>query len=177
VVGLRGRRGDVTAFGQVTDMMFTGVHILEPQLLDRLPDGESDVIAAAYQPALDAGQRVQGYVFGGYFEEHSTPERYLAGNLALLRRPGLVKCPPGPLTGVAEGAKVAAGAVLRPPLRLAAGAVVEAGAVVGPEVVVCEGAVVAAGAKLTRVVVWPGAVARGTVCDAIVTAEGVVPGV
>ena len=175
VVGLRGKRGDVTAFGTVTDMMFAGVHILEPGLLDRLPPtGESDVIAAAYQPALAAGARVQGFVMSGYFEEHSTPERYLAGNLALLRRPGLVATPPGPLTGVDPAARVDATATLRPPLRLGAGAVVEAKAVVGPDVVVSSGGTIAAGARITRAVVWPGARATGEISDSVVMAEGVV---
>ena len=96
VVGLRGRRGQVTAFGKTVNHMFTGVHVLEPRLLDRLPLGVSDVIADAYQPALEDGGRVQSMLMTGYFEEHSTPERYLAGNLALLRRPGLVSCTPGP---------------------------------------------------------------------------------
>jgi mannose-1-phosphate guanylyltransferase len=175
VVGLRGKRGDVTAFGAVTDMMFAGVHILEPALLDRLPPtGESDVIESAYQPALADGARVQGFVMSGYFEEHSTPARYLAGNLALLRRPGLVATPPGPLTGVDPAARVDATATLRPPLRLSAGAVVEAGAVVGPDVVVSTGGTVGAGARITRSVVWPGAVATGHVVDSVVMAEGVV---
>jgi NDP-sugar pyrophosphorylase family protein len=175
VVGLRGKTGDVTAFGKVRDMMFAGVHILEAALLDRLPRaGESDVIAAAYQPALAEGAWVRGFVMTGYFEEHSTPARYLAGNLALLRRPGLVASPPGPLTGVDPSARIDATATLRPPLRLAAGAIVEAGAVVGPDVVVSGGGVVGAGARITRSVVWPGGIARGSVEDSVVMAEDVV---
>jgi NDP-sugar pyrophosphorylase family protein len=176
VVGLRGKRGDVTAFGKVSDMMFAGVHILEPALLDRLPPaGESDVIAAAYQPALADGGRVQGFAMTGYFEEHSTPTRYLAGNLALVRQPGLVATTPGPLTGVDPAAEVHATATLRPPIRIGAGAVIEAGAVVGPDVVVSGGGTVAAGAVVTRAVVWPGAVARGEIADAVVMEEGLVP--
>lgn len=174
VVGIRGQRGDVTAFGQVRDMMFTGVHVLEPALMDRLPAGESDVLSAAYLPAMGERGRVQGVVLPGYFEDPSTPERYLAANLALLRQPGLVTSPPGPLTGVHGRAKVAASAVLRPPIRLAEGAVVEAGAVVGPDVVVSGGGVVGAGAHVTRSVIWPGGVARGDLDQTVVTAEGVV---
>ena len=174
VVALRGRPGSAKAVGAVTDMMFSGVHILEPALLDRLPAGESDVIAAAYQPALDAGARVQGLVLAGYFEEHSTPERYLLGNLALLRQPDLVAIPPGPLVGVDADARVAAGAEIRAPVRIAAGAIVEPGAVVGPEVVVCAGGIVRAGARVSRSVVWPDAVAEGEIDSAVVTPEGVV---
>lgn len=172
VIGLRGKRGQVTAYGAASDTLFTGIHVLEPALLDRLPAGESDIISAAYQPALEDGARINGFVYDGYFEEHSTPERYLAGNLALLRQPGLVSSPPGPLTGVDPGAQVAATAVLRPPVRICAGAVVEHGAQLGPEVVVGPGGRVAPGAHLVRTVVWEGGRAEGDVTDAVVTPEG-----
>jgi NDP-sugar pyrophosphorylase family protein len=174
VVGLRGRRGPATASGPLTDLMFTGIHVLAPALLDRLPAGVSDVIGDAYQPALEDGARVQSMRTSGYFAEHSTPERYLAGNLALLRQPALIATPPGPLVGVDPGASVDITAILRPPVRIAAGAVVEARAVVGPDVVVCAGGRVAAGARLERSVVWEGAVAVDRIADAVVTADGVI---
>lgn len=174
VIGLRGKRSDVTAFGAATDCMFTGIHVLEPALLDRLPPGVSDIIGDAYQPALADGARVQSLLMTGYFEEHSTPERYLAGNLALLRRPGLCGYPPGPLTGIDDRARIDAGAAIRPPVRIGAGAHVEAGAVVGPDVVLSPGAVVASGATLERVVVWEGARAEGALRDVVVSPTGVV---
>jgi mannose-1-phosphate guanylyltransferase len=172
VVGLRGRRGQVTAFGKTVNHMFTGVHVLEPRLLDRLPLGVSDVIADAYQPALEDGGRVQAMLMTGYFEEHSTPERYLAGNLALLRQPGLVSCTPGPMTGVDPSAQIDGSASLRPPVRIGAGAIVEARAIVGPETVVCPGARIAADARVRRSVVWDGARAEGDLDGVVVTPEG-----
>jgi mannose-1-phosphate guanylyltransferase len=177
VIGLREKPGPMTkVVGPLTELMFTGIHVLEPALLDRLPAGPSDVITHAYRPALDEGAPVQGFVMRGYFEEHSTPERYLSGNLALLRRPDLLAYPPGELVGVDQMAKVDPSAIIRPPVRIAAEAVIEAGAVVGPEVVVCRGARVAADARLTRAVVWEGAEAGGQLQDAVVTGAGVVEG-
>src|SRR5262249_9687325 len=73
--------------GPVTLRMFTGVHVLRSALLDRLSPVFSDVIRDAYIPALLAGATIRAAVLGGYFAEHSTPERYLDGNLALLRDP------------------------------------------------------------------------------------------
>jgi mannose-1-phosphate guanylyltransferase len=175
VIALRGQRSDLTPVGPVLDRMFTGVHVATAALLDRLPEaGVSDVIGDAYIPALLDGKRIWTSKMEGYFAEHSTPERYLAGNLALLRAPALLRSPPGPLTGVDPGARVEAGARLIDPVRLADGAVVEAGATVGPDVVVCGGGRVAAGARVTRAVVWSGGVATGEIEDAVVTAEGVV---
>jgi NDP-sugar pyrophosphorylase family protein len=106
--------------GAITDRMFTGIHILEPSLMDRLPPtGVSDVIAEAYLPALRAGARIQSLTMTGYFAEHSTPERYLDGNLALLRKPDLVSRPPGPLVGIDPDASVHPRARILMPVRIA----------------------------------------------------------
>lgn len=175
VVGLRGRPGKVAPRGKIADRMFTGIHILEPSLLDRLPvAGVSDVIADAYQLALEEGAHVQALDHAGYFEEHSTPATYLQGNFALLRRPELLGSSPGPLTGIDPTAQVHPAATVVPPVRIAAGATIEAGVRLGPDVVIGAGARVHAGAHLERAVVWEGASASGTVTDAVVTREGLV---
>jgi mannose-1-phosphate guanylyltransferase len=160
--------------GVVTERMFTGVHVLAPSLLDRLQPVVSDVIRDAYIPALRAGETIAAVPHAGYFAEHSTPERYLAGNLALLRDPTLLRDPPGPLVGVDPAASIDPGARVITPCRIEAGAVVEFGATVGPDVVVGAGARVSAGARVERAVVWSGAVATGAVADAVVTPSGTV---
>jgi len=160
--------------GPVTSRMFTGVQVLAPALMDRLQPIFCDLIRDAYLPALRAGETIRAVTLGGYFAEHSTPARYLEGNLALLRRPALLRDPPGALVGVDPGARVAAGARVVEPVRIAAGAEIEVGAEVGPEVVVGAGARVAAGARLRRAVVWSGATATGEISDAVVTPSGVV---
>jgi NDP-sugar pyrophosphorylase family protein len=155
--------------GPVTERMFTGVHVVMPALLDRLQPVVSDVIRDAYMPALLAGETITAVTHGGYFAEHSTPERYLAGNLALLRQPELLRDPPGPLVGVDPAAAVDARARVLDPCRVEAGAVVEAGATIGPDAVIGAGARVAAGVRVERAVVWPGAVVTADVVDAVVT--------
>ena len=174
VVSILDARSPRPPEGVVTERMFTGIHVLNPPLLDRLQPVVSDVIRDAYIPALLAGETIAAVTHAGYFAEHSTPERYLAGNLALLRNPSLLRAPPGPLVGVDPGAALDGSAQVIAPCRVEAGAVVEAGATIGPDVVVGAGAVVAAGARLERTVVWPGAVATGTVADAVVTPSGTV---
>jgi NDP-sugar pyrophosphorylase family protein len=169
VISIRGKRADRTASGLVLPRMFTGIHVVEPGLLDRLPEGVSDVIGDAYIPALLAGNHIASLTMKGYFAEHSTPERYLAGNLDLLQDPVVLPQAPGPLVGVDPGAQVDASAQIRAPVRIAAGAVVEAGAVVGPSTVVCGGGRVASGAEVARSVVWPGATANGICVGAIIT--------
>jgi NDP-sugar pyrophosphorylase family protein len=168
VISLRGQ-GRAGAASHTVPRTFVGVHVVEPALLDYLPAGVSDVIGDAYIPALVAGARIGSTLRSGFFADPSTPEDYLAVNLALLRDPTLLPNPPGPLVGIDEGAYVAPSASVVMPSRVAAGAVVEAHAQVGPEAVICAGARVAEGAHVERSVVWPGAVADGRVAGAVVT--------
>jgi NDP-sugar pyrophosphorylase family protein len=168
VASIRGQTA-VGATGPLLPRMFAGIHVVEPGLLDRLPVGLSDVIGDGYIPALLAGDRIGSFTMKGYFAEHSTPERYLAGNFDLLQNPALLPQAPGPLTGVDPGAQVDPSAQIRGPVRIAAGAVIEAGATVGPLTVVCGGGRVASGAEIARAVVWPGATATGKQSGVVVT--------
>jgi NDP-sugar pyrophosphorylase family protein len=174
VVGILDARSPRPPEGRVTERMFTGIHVLEPALMDRLRPVVCDVIRDAYIPALLAGETIRAQVLPGYFAEHSTPERYLQGNLALLRDPSLVPEPPGPLVGVDSAARIEPGARVLGSCRIAAGALVESGAEIGPEVVLGAGARVAAGVKVRGAVVWPDCAVTSDVARAVVTPEGVV---
>ncbi len=139
--------------------MFCGVHVTRPSVMARLPDGESDSIRQGYQPWLRAGQRVAAYEHtGGYFAEHSTPERYLASNWALLHGAPL-RHPPGRLAGVDPTARIHPTATIVLPVKIGAGAVIGPGITIGPDVVVGDGAHVTE--SLTTAVVWSsGAIIR-----------------
>jgi mannose-1-phosphate guanylyltransferase len=155
--------------------MFTGIQVVGATLRARMRPAFSDSVRDIYIPALEEGLRLAAARLEGYFAEHSTIERYWAGNLALLRDPGCLRHPPGPLVGVDPEARVHPGATIIGPVRVAPGAVLEAGAHVGPEVVVGPGAVVTAGARVARTVVWAGARVAGAVENAIVTEDGLYP--
>jgi mannose-1-phosphate guanylyltransferase len=147
--------------------MFCGVHITRPSVMRRLPDGECDSLRQGYIPWMHAGEFVGAYEHeGGYFAEHSTPERYLASNWALLGGQSL-RNPPGPLTGVDPSAHVDSTATIVPPVRIAARATIAAGVTIGPYVVVGEGARVER--DLERTIVWAGATATRDNSDPIVT--------
>jgi len=171
VLSIRGKQNEEA--GHLLPRMFTGIHVVEMGLLDRLPEGLSDVIGDAYIPALLAGNRIGSVTMAGYFAEHSTADRYLAGNLALLQNPALLPHAPGPLVGIDPGAQVDPAAQVRGPVRIAAGAVVESGAVVGPFAVVGSGGRVAANADISRSVVWDGATASGKHLGDVITPGGV----
>jgi mannose-1-phosphate guanylyltransferase len=138
------------------DHMFCGVHVTRPSVMARLPDGESDSIRQGYLPWMHAGERVAAFEHDeGYFAEHSTPERYLDSNWALLTGTKL-RNPPGELTGVDPSAKVDATAKLVGPVRVCAGATIGPGITVGPNVVVGKHARVER--SIENAVVWADAV-------------------
>jgi NDP-sugar pyrophosphorylase family protein len=138
--------------------MFCGVHVTRPSVMARLPDGESDSIRQGYLPWLRAGERVAAYEHtGGYFAEHSTPERYLASNWALLDGQHLRNPPTRHLAGVDPTARVASTAKIVGPVHIGPGAIIAPAVTVGPYAVVGAGARVER--SITRTVVWAGATA------------------
>lgn len=154
--------------------MFCGVHVTRPSVMRELPDGESCSIRQGYLPWMRGGRgEVAAFEHEAYFAEHSTPDRYVQGNIDLVGGAALHH-PPGPVAGVDDAAVVHASTRIIDPVRIAAGARAEAGATVGPNTVVGGNAIVASGATVTNAVVWPGATASGVIDRAIVTPEGVV---
>jgi NDP-sugar pyrophosphorylase family protein len=162
------RDGDVVDILGDGEHMFCGVHVTRPSVMARLPDGEADSIRQGYLPWMRAGGRVAAYEHvHGYFAEHSTPERYLDSNWALLAGDTL-RHPPGRTRGIDPTARIHPTAMLVEPLRIGAGAHVAAGVTVGPYAVVGDGARVER--DLARAIVWPGATADASnSADPIVT--------
>lgn len=135
--------------------MFCGAHVTRPSVMARLPDGEADSIRQGYLPWLRAGGRVAAYEHtGGYFAEHSTPERYLESNRALLAGARL-RHPPGRLAGVDPTARLHPTARLVGPVKIGAAARIGPGVTIGPNTVVGDGATVTV--SLADTVVWAGA--------------------
>jgi mannose-1-phosphate guanylyltransferase len=149
--------------------MFCGTHVTRPSVMARLPDGESDSIRQGYLPWLRAGGRVAAYEHeDGYFAEHSTPERYLASNWALLGGAPL-RHPPTRLAGIDPTARIHPDATITPPVKVGTGAVIGAGVTIGPNAIVGDGAIVRA--SIASTVVWAGAVVETTPTEAVVTGE------
>lgn len=159
---------------QGTPHLFTGIHVLEPELIDAIPDGPCCVIRTAYAELLERGAELAAYVHERYFYDHSTLPRYLAGNLNLLHGYAAPRFAPGPLRGVNEAAHVDASAELVDPVLVGSGARIGDGAQVGPGVVIGPEAQVAPGVQLQDCVVWAGAEVTSSVHRAVVTPKGVV---
>jgi len=149
----------------LSKLHFTGVHVLEPELIARLPaEGESDINRTAYVRAIHDGARVHGFLQQGYWGDLGAPRSLLRAHLDVLeKRIPLQRFRPeaDPFDGCEERAPgvfvhptAQVEAPLSAPVLIQAGAVVAPGAVVGSGVTIGAKARVDAGAHLERAVVW-----------------------
>jgi NDP-sugar pyrophosphorylase family protein len=140
-------------------VMFTGVQVLQPHFLDRIPDeGMQCVVRTAYRALFDEG-RIHAHHTERYWWEHSTVERYLQGIANVLDGKVALPYAEQHLVGVHPTAKVHSSAEIRGPVWVGAGAEIGAGAKIGPYAQVGKGARVGEGVKVERSAVWDRAVA------------------
>jgi len=144
-----------------------GTYVLEPSVLDRIPEGRAASIERETFPAMVTDGTLFAMASDAYWTDTGTPERYLQSQLDLLsgRRPG----PPCPEAVARDdgvwtvGSAVIDGDVKRPAL-VGTAAFVHAGAYVENSVVGA-GSRVHEGARVRGSVLLPGAVVRA---DAVV---------
>ena len=154
--GMVRRIGGVGGGGGLSPAVFTGIHILSPEIFRRLPTGApSCIVRDGYLPLLAAGERIAGHRVTGYWRDIGTLAAYLDANAEVLR--GAL---PGALRVSADGDPLPRrfpGARFSPPALVGPGCTIEAGSVIGPAVVLGEGCRVGAGSRLEEVVALPGA--------------------
>ena len=157
-------------------LMFTGVHIIEPRFLDRIPpDGEQCVIRTAYRSLFDEGKALFGYQHDGYWFEHSTPQRYLQGVRNVVEGRVALAHAAGAVRGVDASAVVHPEASIHGANFIAADVRIEAGASVGPGVQLGAGATVAAGVTVRDAIVWEGVTVAEDLIGAVLPASGSPP--
>jgi mannose-1-phosphate guanylyltransferase len=152
--------------------LFTGVHLIDPALLDRLPPGRSDSVLDLYIPMLREHERIEGIALRGAWYDLGAPPLYLASQLAMIRTmrvPGRARgCLVDPGAVVKTGARVSRSVVGRASV-VGEGAVVEdsvlwAGSRIGAGCVVrgsiVAGAAIRAGSRIEDAIVMPGPRAR-----------------
>lgn len=160
-------------WGEVfSDTVNTGIYVLEPEVLDRVPPGEVVDWSADVFPALmAAGQPIYGYVAEGYWEDVGTHESYLRAQADVLERRVQVdidgfEVSPGVWVG--EGAEVDPTAVIEGPVYIGDYAKVEKAelrehTVLGSNVVVRSGAFLHRAVVHDNVYVGPQAMLRACV--------------
>ena len=65
-------------------LAFTGIHIIEPEILDYIPDGYSDIIDC-YRTLISSGKTISAFISEGhYWHDIGTIEGYLGANKEIL---------------------------------------------------------------------------------------------
>lgn len=160
----------------LSDTVNTGIYILEPEVLERIPaDRPWDFGHDLFPALVREGLPVYGYVMQGYWCDIGDVRAYLAAHAdALEGRIRLDGLTPGPgRTVLAPGCEVDRSAVLEGPCLIGANARILAGARVGPYSVIGEGCVIGENASVKRAVLWPGSrLERGAQARGCVLAAG-----
>jgi len=143
-----------------TDTVNAGVYLLDAELLGRIPADRPVSIEREFFPALIAdGIPCFAWCPPAYWRDIGNPEAYRAAQMDLLD--GLVRTPLAPpgrarseCVWVADGAEVAAGAVLIQPVVIAEDVRIASGARVGPHAVLGRGCRIGPGARVREAVLW-----------------------
>lgn len=133
--------------------LFTGVQVVDPSLLERLPAGFSDSVRDLYPPLIAEGETLLGMRLRGAWYDLGSPALYLGSQLSMLAK--------------AQGSRRPRALVHRE-ARVRRGARVVR-SLLGPGVIVEAGAVVYRSVLWERVRVGRGAVVRGCVVTDRVT--------
>jgi NDP-sugar pyrophosphorylase family protein len=163
------REGRVTAIpgqrGTDPGYLFTGCHIIEESVLERIPAaGPSDIVRDVYQD-LSARGLLGAYIHEGFWWEFGTPELLLDGSQALIeldeeQRARIARCDPvrrldSAIAAVGREVKWHETAQLRGWVALGASSSIGESASV-EESILMPGAVVGEGCRLRRATLAPG---------------------
>jgi mannose-1-phosphate guanylyltransferase / phosphomannomutase len=145
-------------WGQViSDTVNTGVYVMEPEVLDWVPEGQAvDWSADVFPHLVAAGAPVHGYVADGYWQDVGTIERYLQAQADVLERrvhADIDGFEVAPGVWIGEGADVDPGAVLVGPLYVGRYSKVEDAVTLRQHTVLGDNVVVRSHAFLHRAVV------------------------
>jgi NDP-sugar pyrophosphorylase family protein len=135
--------GDGRSSRRARAQLFTGIQMLDPRLLERLPRGKSDIVGDLYLPLLEEGEALLGVGLQGAWYDFGSTSLYLESQLSMLASgswggrgrvmdPGATVHPRaevtrsvvGPGTRVDRGARVV-GSVLWDGVRVGEGAEVQ----------------------------------------------------
>lgn len=131
---------------------FTGIHLLEPEVLKLIPRNTPwEINLQVYPEMLRRGWTVSGFLHTGYWREAGNPAGYLAANLDVISgKAGKISPLPG------SGSLNPGGEGCSSPLLIGEGAVIEPEAALGPGVVIGPQARIGRGAAVRNSVILEG---------------------
>jgi len=156
--GLIARFLEKPTWGEVfSDTINSGIYVLEPIVLDAIPEGAAvDFSSEVFPRLLEAGHRVSGFVADGYWEDLGTLSAYVRAHKDILDGRVHVEIPGFEVASgvyVDEGADIHPDAILDGPAVIGPNCTVDAGVKVGEYVALGTGVRVRAEAELERSVI------------------------
>lgn len=165
------------ATGRQVEHAFTGVHIIEPEILDRIPaSGFSCLVSEVYPELLAQGVPVGAHLTTAFHADLGTYPRFLTAQQQVFQAPGRLDALPWPQDageGVFLGpeVRVEAGATITGPVRLEGPVVLEAGSHIGPSVCAQGALRFTSGARVHNSAVWGRGEVQGEVEGVLLALE------
>lgn len=151
-----------------TNLINAGVYVLEPEVLDMIPEGREVSIEREIFPHLQAEGRLRAYISSAYWRDIGTPRSYLTASHDVLS--GVVTASADfKYLDVHSSARVGKNVTLLPPVSIDQDCELELGATIGGRSAlgrgcrVGEGAIVESSILFDGVQVEPGAVLRNSI--------------
>ena len=176
ILDFLGHRRDLGANRALSgSLMFSGIHVLSPAFLDRIPQQASScIIRDTYIPAYEAGLPVYGWIHHRYWWEHSTVFRYVRGVRQVLSGKAELSYRLGPLRYRSDAAHVHQNVQIDAASWIGCNVILEEGVRIGPGTQIGSGTRVRKKALLENCVIWPNSDVSGKVHDCVVTREGMI---
>jgi NDP-sugar pyrophosphorylase family protein len=139
--------------GPLIETVFTGVQILEPAVLDAIPEGSAMLTTAVYPQLLERSGRLYGYLMQGYWSDLGTPRRYWEANMDLVS--GRLTLAATPLPDMTCQVEHGSAGVGEGPWSIGLAVRRDGDSSIGPEVVLGEGCVREGRVHIAHSVLWP----------------------
>jgi NDP-sugar pyrophosphorylase family protein len=158
-----GKRGNPTP----SAYLFTGVHILEPEIFDFIPHGEfHEINDQVYPEAMRSGKKICGFPVQGYWNDLGDPVRYLEAQQAMMTRGGDTG-----LAYISPEAKVSSNATVGPFVSVEADCTLEEGSQAS-NAVLWENVRLRRGSSVRNCIIGSDMVLEGERANRIVTRNG-----
>ncbi|MBF0549357.1 MAG: NDP-sugar synthase [Deltaproteobacteria bacterium] len=163
VVGIRGRN---FAPGKRL-LAYTGIQVINPELLDFLPSGPSDFIDT-YISLIASGSGLSAYVISGhYWSDIGSPGDYLQVHRDIMAGKVTGQMPPNGRVVIGQGSHLSDQAITKGLVSLGENVEVGAGCIL-EDVVIWDNVTVKPGARLERAIVADGVTVTADLVDAAV---------
>ncbi len=136
-------------FGKApSNLINAGIYIMEPEILDYIPDGRKVRIETEVFPKLAEEYKLYGFESHGFWMDIGEPQDYLGANAMMLTKNNLNEC--------GEDSKIDPLAVIRKPCNFGDNVRIGADCIIGPNVSLGDNVQIGKGCRIENSVVFNG---------------------